>query len=49
LVGRGLRSVALRRAEIKVFAREVLSRRSELKRETEIRGGVGKITTQVTL
>jgi hypothetical protein len=45
LVGRGrwLRSLALRRAEIKVCGREVLSRRSELKRETEI-GGVGKIT-----
>jgi hypothetical protein len=33
---------------MKVFGREVLSRRSELKREREIRGAVGKITSQVT-
>jgi hypothetical protein len=45
LGGRGVRSLALRRAEIKVYGREVLSRISELKRErNKRRGGENYIT-----
>jgi len=42
--GGEVRSLTLRRAEIKVYEREVLSRISELKRERNKRGGENYIT-----